>query len=293
MSQIKRPVRAANQISLMLNQVLGPDRFPVDVVRLAQDYSQATSADPITKVVGESFDEFDGMLTASPDQSKWMIIYNTNWTEGRQRFTIAHEFGHYILHRKDKQLFECVNSRASVKGDLDPKIEKEADEFAAALLMPVDDFRQQIYNEEPGFELFSHLAERYGVSLTAAALRWIKVAPKRAVLVASRDGFMLWASSNEAAYNSGAVFATRKNTIELPESALAVREESPAYGAKQRVPAHHWFENEHPELELVETMVATEQYDYTLTLLLLPDIDGGYDDDREDELLEDTVSHFI
>ena len=293
MSQLKRPVRAANKISAMLNRVLGPDRFPVDVVQLAQDYSQATSDDPITKVVGESFDDFDGMLKASFDQSKWMIIYNTNWTEGRQRFTIAHEFGHYILHRKDQLQFKCTNSRASEKVGVDRDLEKEADEFAAALLMPVDDFRHQIHNEEPGFELFSELAERYGVSLTAAALRWIKVTPKRAVLVASRDGFMLWASSNKAAYKSGAVFATRKNTIELPESALAVREQSPAYGSKQRVPAHHWFENEHPELELIETMVATEQYDYILTLLLLPDIDDGYDDDREDELLEETVSHLI
>ena len=293
MKEKKRPVRAANQISSMLNQVLGADRFPVDVVQLAQEYSEVTSADPIVQVVGEAFDDFDGMLKASSDQSKWMIIYNTNCTEGRQRFTIAHELGHYILHRKDQQLFQCVNSRASANEGMERNIEKEADEFAVALLMPLDDFRRQIKSKEPGFELFSHLAERYGVSLTAAALRWINVAPKRAVLVASRDGFMLWASSNQAAYNSGAVFATRKNTIELPESALAVREDSPAYGAKQKVPAHYWFENEHPELELIETMVATEQYDYTLTLLLLPDIDGGYDDDREDELLEDIANQFI
>jgi Zn-dependent peptidase ImmA (M78 family) len=293
MKEKKRPARAANQISSMLNEVLGPDRFPVDVVQLAQEYSKVTSADPIVQVVGEAFDDFDGMLKASSDQSKWMIIYNTNCTEGRQRFTIAHEFGHYILHRKDQRLFECSSSRASEKGSVDRNLEKEADEFAVALLMPLDDFRRQIKSKEPGFELFSHLAERYGVSLTAAALRWINVAPKRAVLVASRDGFMLWASSNQAAYNSGAVFATRKNTIELPESALAVREDCPAYGAKQKVPAHYWFENEHPELELIETMVATEQYDYTLTLLLLPDIDGGYDDDREDELLEDIASQFI
>jgi len=293
MKEKKRPARAANQISSMLNEVLGPDRFPVDVVQLAQEYSKVTSAGPIVQVVGEAFDDFDGMLKASSDQSKWMIIYNTNCTEGRQRFTIAHEFGHYILHRKDQRLFECASSRASEVGSVDRDLEKEADEFAAALLMPLDDFRRQITSKEPGFELFSHLAERYGVSLTAAALRWINVAPKRAVLVASRDGFMLWASSNQAAYNSGAVFATRKNTIELPESALAVREDSPSYGAKQRVPAYHWFENEHPELELIETMVATEQYDYTLTLLLLPDVGGGYDDESEDELLEDTVSRFI
>ena len=293
MRKKKRSARAANQISSMLNEVLGPDRFPVDVVQLAQEYSKVTSADPIVQVLGEVFDDFDGMLKASSDQSKWMIIYNTNCTEGRQRFTIAHEFGHYILHRKDQLLFECASSRASEMGGVDRDLEKEADEFAASLLMPLDDFRLQIKSKEPGFELFSHLAERYGVSLTAAALRWINVAPKRAVLVASRDGFMLWASSNQAAYNSGAVFATRKNTIELPASALAVCEDSPAYGAKQKVPAHYWFENEHPRLELIETMVATEQYDYTLTLLLLPDLGGGYDDESEDELLEDTVSRFI
>jgi len=293
MSKSKRPVRAANQISAMLNQVLGTERFPVDVKSLAIEYSQNTSDAPIVSVVGEAFDEFDGMLRASTDQSKWMIIYNTNCTEGRQRFTMAHEFGHYILHRQEQQLFQCSNARG-FSDDWDGRdIEKEADEFAATLLMPLDDFRRQVKGEEPSFELFSHLADRYGVSLTAAAIRWIQIAPKRAVLVASRDGFMLWASSNDAAYRSGAVYATRKNTIELPSSALAVREEPPGYGEKQTVPAHYWFVKEQPDVQLTEMMVVTEQYDYTLTLLLLPDIQTGYDTVLEDELLENTCDHFI
>ena len=62
---------------------------------------------------------------------------------------------------------------------------------------------------------------RWSTAGSDSAMRWLEIAPKRAVLVASRDDHMQWASSNEAAFKSGAYFATRKNTIELPRSALA------------------------------------------------------------------------
>lgn len=291
MTKSKRPAQAANQISKMLNQVLGTDRFPVDVESVALEYSKQTCFDPIAAVIGEDFDDFEGMLKASKDGTRWMIVYSTSVNEGRRRFTLAHEFGHYILHREQQALFECGGTNSP--DGVDPAIEKEADVFAATLLMPLDDFRDQVSGEQPSFELFSHLAERYGVSLTAAALRWIEIAPKRAVLVASREGMMLWASSNDAAYKSGAVFATRKSTFELPSSALAVREEIPVYGDSQTVPASHWFAKEHPDVIMTEMMVAAEQYDYILTLLLLPDVDSGYDANIEDELLEDSYDHFI
>ena len=49
------------------------------------------------------------------------------------------------------------------------------------------DFRKQVDGQPVSFDLLGHCAERYGVSLTAAALRWTEIAEKRAVLVASRD----------------------------------------------------------------------------------------------------------
>jgi len=287
MTERKRPAKTANQLSVMLNQVLGPERFPVDVKALALEYSKSTCSDPIVEVVGGDFNDFNGMLKSSSDQTRWMIIYNANSTEGRQRFTIAHELGHYLLHRQNQSLFECGDAT------VDRDIEKEADLFAATLLMPMDDFRRQVDGEKPSFQLFSFLAERYGVSLTAAAVRWVEMAKQRAVLVASRDGFMLWATSNDAAYKSGAVFATRKNTIPMPDTALAVREDLPQYGETRTVAASEWFPRESNAVVLTEMMVATEQYDYTLTLLLLPDfdnVDACFDSEVE---LEDTYDHFI
>jgi hypothetical protein len=51
----------------------------------------------------------------------------------------------------------------------------EADEFSAALLMPFHDFRRQLpAKARADFETLSRLANRCGVSLTAANLRWLE-----------------------------------------------------------------------------------------------------------------------
>jgi len=216
MTDAKKPMAEANRISSMLNTVLGADRFPVKVDELALEYSrQCFSDSPIDKVQGEAMDGFDGLLKANKSRSKWLVLYNSATpSEGRKRFTIAHEFGHYILHRHQQDIFECGDGDIETGDNNERDIEAEADLFASTLLMPLDDFRRQVDGQPISFDLLGHCADRYGVSLTAAALRWTEIAPKRAVLVASRDDHMLWAKSNKAALRSGAYFATRKNTIE-------------------------------------------------------------------------------
>jgi hypothetical protein len=63
----------------------------------------------------------------------------------RRRFTIGHELGHWVLHRSGQQSLFCragnVDSGDPVEGDIAveitrPPAEEEADQFAAALLMP-------------------------------------------------------------------------------------------------------------------------------------------------------------
>jgi hypothetical protein len=46
----------------MLDQVLGPDRFPVDVARLALEYTQSCFGEPITMAKGATLDGFEGGL---------------------------------------------------------------------------------------------------------------------------------------------------------------------------------------------------------------------------------------
>ena len=55
-------------------------------------------------------------------------------SEGRKRFTIAHEFGHYILHRHQQDLFECGDDDIETGDNNERDIEAEADLFASTLL---------------------------------------------------------------------------------------------------------------------------------------------------------------
>lgn len=298
MTDQKRPKAEANDISKLLNQVFGTDRFPVPVEDLALEYTQQKFRDaPIAKVQGEDLDGFDGMLAPNKARNKWMILYNSAVSsEGRQRFTVAHEFGHYLLHRHQQEEFACgagdIETSGEAKGSRD--IEKEADDFATTLLMPLDDFRRQVDGETVSFDLLGHCADRYGVSLTAAAIRWLEIAPKRAVLVASRDDHMLWASSNEAAFKSGAYFATRKNAIELPRSALAHSRNCTGSAQSQDTRAQAWFARESAEMPITEMTKVAGNYGYTLTLLVMPEAERRWPrQDEDEELVEDSYDRFL
>jgi len=285
----------ANRISSMLNTVLGVDRFPVKVDELALEYShQCFSDSPIDRVQGEDLDGFDGLLKANKTRSKWLILYNSATpSEGRKRFTIAHEFGHYILHRHQQDLFECGDGDIETGDNNERDIETEADLFASTLLMPLHDFRRQVDGHPISFDLLGHCADRYGVSLTAAALRWTEIAPKRAVLVASRDDHMLWAKSNKAALKSGAYFATRKNTIELPHDALAHSYNALAMADSRTGCAQSWFSRESASMPINEMIRVAGQYDYTLTLLVLPEAEWQEARHEDEEPEEDTYDRFI
>ena len=299
MTATMRPKAQANDISKLLNKVLGTDRFPVAVEDVALQYSQQRFREaPIAKIHGEDLDGFDGMLAANKKRDKWMILYNSAVSsEGRKRFTVAHEFGHYLLHRHQQEEFACgtgdIETKGGGKGSRD--IEKEADDFATTLLMPLDDFRRQVDGETVSFELLGHCADRYGVSLTAAAIRWLEIAPERAVLVASRDDHMLWATSNEDAFNSGAYFATRKNTIELPRSALAHSRNCTGQSQLRRAQARLWFPREPDEMPITEMTKVAGNYGYTLTLLVMPAAERRWRRREEDdeEPVEDSYDRFM
>ena len=186
-SERKTPRRAANDLTVLLRTVLGEDRFPVDVEALALEISR-NHEDPIVAIKGVDIDGFEGMLRAHRKKPGWQILYNTQTRyRGRERFTLAHEFGHYLLHRcpltaqhyRDGELpagfdFECHPLQADEWQDAEKEREEEADTFASYLLMPMDDYRVQVNGEEMSRTLLAHVTDRYGVSLLAAVRKWIE-----------------------------------------------------------------------------------------------------------------------
>ncbi|MBK5927694.1 ImmA/IrrE family metallo-endopeptidase [Rhodobaculum claviforme] len=85
-------------------------------------------------------------------RSGFVIVVNSNHPVGRQQFTIAHELGHFVLHRNTPQFRHAVRSSKEGKVipfpganrqalnfegvDLPRGQEREADIFAVAVLLP-------------------------------------------------------------------------------------------------------------------------------------------------------------
>lgn len=284
------PERCANEISILLNAYKGADRFPVDVIEIATLFSvQRFPDDPISLVVGDDLPNFDGALYRAPQGKKgWGIIYNNRITsDGRINFTLAHEFGHYLLHRVNyPDGLYCSSNKVAEWDSAYGQIENQANVFAASLLMPLDDFRRQIPpSVHADIDMLSACADRYKVSFLAVCLRWLQYTEKRAVLVVSRDGFILWAKPSGPALRSGIFFRTKGPPIEIPRGSLAAQ---PRLAADPRVGVglqpRTWFAE-----EVREMAIHSDQYDFAISLLLLDDR-GGYR--YEEPEIEDTFDRF-
>ncbi|RIJ20778.1 ImmA/IrrE family metallo-endopeptidase [Henriciella barbarensis] len=288
MNDVRSPSRWANDISVVLRQVLADDRFPIAVIDVASEISrQLYPDDAITLIKSRRIDGFEGMLAPAPrDRGKtgWGIFYNDDIeVPSRINFTLAHEFGHYLVHRlKFPDGIRCDQRAMTQWNSKYAEIESEANQFAASLLMPLDDFRKKLpQNVAPTFSDIGACASRYDVSLTAAILRWLEYTSKRAVLVASTDGFILWAKPSKPALKSGLFIRTRNvSPVPLPER-------SPAFNRKlisgQNSPIRHdagvWFPHESCE----ETVLFADRFDFALSLLHFDDAEPQFDYEAEDE----------
>jgi hypothetical protein len=186
---------------------------------------------------------------------------------GRINYTLAHEFGHYLMHRIAYPNGLRCGDQDVVRWDSEyGQVEHQANVFAANLLMPLDDYRRQIDpRAKVDLDMISHCANRYRVSLIAAILRWLEYTTRRAVLVVSRDGFMLWSRSSKPALRTGAFFRTSSAPVEIPPRSLAARQDLLVDGRSGiDLPAGVWLRE-----DVREMTIFADQYDFAVTLLLL------------------------
>lgn len=137
------PERYASNIEENINNV--PFGCPEDILSYAaQNGIQTTPVDikSLTRKLGINIlvkslrDEISGYLEKTDEG--WLICINSLHHPKRQRFTLAHELAHFLLHRNisdkfiDEKLFRSNESN---------RLEVEANKFAAALLMPEEKFK--------------------------------------------------------------------------------------------------------------------------------------------------------
>ncbi len=136
-----------------------------DIVTFPFDVEAAATALGITVEYSPLDDDLSGILRLNPENNKWEMTVNSGHHTNRQRYTIAHELGHFCLHRSEaKEFKDHIFFRAAVSD----KMEWGANEFAGKLLMPEDDFRNLV---REGVTSVDELARNFAVSSLALRIR--------------------------------------------------------------------------------------------------------------------------
>lgn len=169
--------------------------IPIPLIDIANDEE--------IKVIYDDYgmDTFDGMTWYEPSQRRFFIHINTergnNADNTKGRFTLAHELGHYFIdhHRhaletgKMQPHIHCYNQFGKNEEWI---IEREADNFAANLLMPKDEFMKDVKSEEFSGQMIQSVASKYNVSFSACAIRYMNMNLVPTMLVYAVDGKIKW-----------------------------------------------------------------------------------------------------
>jgi Zn-dependent peptidase ImmA (M78 family) len=102
-----------------------------------------------------------------------IISINSNITHpGRRNFIVAHEIGHFILHKNVHPFFSDTHRTLS-DWYRNGAHEVEANTFAAELLMPGELFKRMVKGKKLSIELINQTSAYFHTSLTATFLRYI------------------------------------------------------------------------------------------------------------------------
>ncbi|MET3645951.1 ImmA/IrrE family metallo-endopeptidase [Phyllobacterium ifriqiyense] len=101
---------------------------------------------------------------------KYIIRVNRHETKERQRFTLAHEIGHFLLH-KDK-IGDGISDDVLYRSELSNSLEAEANRIAADILMPRQVIEKILsLNNKLDDDQIKDLARKFKVSPAAMEIR--------------------------------------------------------------------------------------------------------------------------
>ncbi|AOS82063.1 MULTISPECIES: ImmA/IrrE family metallo-endopeptidase [Hydrogenophaga] len=273
-----------------------PDAIDLEVVRqMLPTTPYGTGVREIRPPVQFNDDAFEGMLARDPnDHEVWGIAYNGKSRPERQRFTIAHELGHFILHRSRQQSFNCDKQSVHTGIDTLRDIEREADDFASNLLMPGDLLRAWISSQRIDFHVLGDIAKRFQVSLEALCIRYIKFTTERAILVYWDNGYVKYEWRSGSARRTRARIRRNGDPAEPPLGTLAADASITQEWDGTEMSAAIWCPEEAQHMKLREFKHTFGARDRVLTLLLLESAEPrSWDRSWQDEESFDSFDQFV
>ncbi len=267
------------------------ESLPVDVLALAASrgitvQAKPATADGVSGVLARHGDEF-GILFATFIKSP-----------GFQRFSIAHELGHYFLPGHiDHILPESGQHESHAEFRSPDPYEQEADSFAVGLLMPTNPFQKELRRFDDGLDAIEGMADLCGTSLTATAIRYAELTKAACAIVVSTGQNVDYCRLSQNIKLLKGLHWIKKGTS-LPSPSLTAsfnaNTSSIAGGDREEceVDIRDWFGGTR-KVTAREEVVGLGSYGRALTVVTCPDIEGeAYGEDGGEESEEDIAERW-
>jgi len=187
---------------------------------------------------------------------------------GRKRFAIAHELGHWELHKDVSQGFVCTDEDLIASYKKSP-IEGEANNFAAGLLMPEHLFLEVMSGKILSLDVIGKLADYFNTTLTATALRFLELSDDYCAAIISRAGKIAWWRGSKKFMKR--FWITAGNQLSINTIAGSIFSKCHEHKSPAEVCIDAWCEGHADQTGvLIEDSLYMRRYDQVLSLLRLP-----------------------
>lgn len=175
-----------------LADLVRPEQIVLEILRQNPQLPIPVPIEDLARLSGiskiEAFNSigFEGALVANATKSDGAIFFSSLSPRSRQRFTIGHELGHFLLPWHRQTTFQCTTEDISSGSKKDWEV--QANQFAAELLMPEPLVRRWLLQlKAPELIHFVQLQGEFDTSLEMTARRVVELNDYACAVVFSKD----------------------------------------------------------------------------------------------------------
>lgn len=175
----------------------------INPIKAANDIRQSLGClEPGDISLDEMVFALGGILKESPmrgaegrilmNGSNAVITINSNINyPGKKNFVIAHEIGHFVLHKGLTPLYSDTDKTLAEWHRNGPQ-EQQANQFASELLMLSDLFKSKVAGKKLSLSLIEQTAAYFDVSLTATFLKYKDLGSYPIMVIYMNKGIIQW-----------------------------------------------------------------------------------------------------
>ncbi|MBS0234242.1 MAG: ImmA/IrrE family metallo-endopeptidase [Proteobacteria bacterium] len=268
------------------------ESVPVDVLEIAASRNILVQPKP------DTHDGVSGMLVRHGNH--FGILYATFIkSQGFQRFSIAHELGHYFLAGHSDHVLKNGAHQSLAEFRSVDTYEQEADAFAVGLLMPTGPFQRELRKRADGLKGIEEMAALCVTSMTSTAIRYAELTRAASAVIVSTGTTIDFCRMSENLKLLKGLQWLKKGTP-LPGGTLTssfnLNEDYVAHAKRDEteIDIRDWLGGTR-RVMAQEEVIGLGSYGRTLTVLTCPGIEEeayGSEEDDEDKLIESWTPRF-